>query len=52
MKMTEYVNMYAYESSSKGDLLNVCSKYSISSDRIYWNNFTFYLDVLKSEINK
>ena len=52
MKMTEYVNMYAYESSSKGDLLNVCSKYNISSDRIYWNNFTFYLDVFKSEINK
>lgn len=50
MKMTEYVNLYAYESNNKSDLLNVCNKYNISSDRIYWVNFTFYLDVFKNEI--
>ena len=50
--MTEYVNLYAYESCSKSDLLNVWNKHNIQSDRIYWNNFTFYLDVLKNEINK
>lgn len=50
MKMTEYINLYAYESNNKSDLLNVCNKYNISSDRIYWYNFTFYLDVFKDEI--
>lgn len=50
MKMIEYVNVYAYEANNKSDLLDVCNKYNISSDRIYWDNFTFYLDVFKSEI--
>lgn len=50
MKMTEFVNIYAYESSNKSDLLNVCNKYNISRDRIYWINFIFYLDVFKNEI--
>ena len=49
MKMTEYVNLYTYESFNKSDLLNVCNEYSIPSDRIYWNNFTFFLDVFKNE---
>lgn len=50
MKMTEYVNLYAYEANNKSDLLNVCNKYNLDSDRIYWNNFTFYLDFFKNEI--
>ena len=52
MNMTEYVNLYTYEASNKSDLLNVCNKYNIASDRIYWINFRFYLDVFKDEINK
>lgn len=50
MKMTECINLYAYESNNKSDLLNVCAKYKIPNDRIYWINFTFYLDVFKNEI--
>ena len=33
--MTEYVNLYAYESSYKSELLEVCHKYNIPRDRIF-----------------
>ena len=34
------------------EYVNVCNKYNIQSDRIYWNNFTLCLDVRKNDINK
>ena len=52
MKMTEYVNLYTCESNNKSGLLNVCNEYNIPSDRIYWNNFTFFLDVFKMKNKK
>lgn len=49
MKMTEYVNLYTQKLNNKSNSLNVCNKYNIPSDRIYWNNFALFLDVLKNE---
>ena len=50
MKETIFVNMTAYESNNKQELKAICYKYGIDENRIYWNNFSFYLDVFHNEI--
>lgn len=49
MKETIYINLTTYESSNKQDLMTICSKYGINENRIYWDNFSFYLDVFHNE---
>lgn len=50
MKETILVNLTNYESSSLQELKAICSKYGINENRIYWDNFSFYLDIFHSEI--
>lgn len=52
MKETIFVNLTNYESNNLQELKAICSKYGINENRIYWNNFSFYLDVFHNEINK
>lgn len=49
-KETIFINLINYESNSLQELKAICSKYGINEDRIYWNNFSFYLDVFHNEI--
>lgn len=49
MKKTVYMNLTSYESNNLHELKAICLKYGINENRIYWNNFTFYLDVFHSE---
>lgn len=50
MKKTVYINLTVYESDNLQSLKAICNKYGIDENRIYWNNFNFYLDVFHSEI--
>lgn len=50
MKKTDFINLTTYESDNKSELMAVCSKYGINENRIYWNNFSFYLDIFHNEI--
>lgn len=50
MKETKYINMVAYESDNKSDLSAICRIYGINEDRIYWDNFRFFLDIFNNEI--
>lgn len=52
MKETIFVNLTNYESNNLQALKAICNKYGIDENRIYWNNFSFYLDVFHNEINK
>lgn len=52
MKETIFVNLTTYESNNLQELKAICSKYRIDANRIYWNNFSFYLDVFHNEMNK
>lgn len=50
MEKTTFINLIKYESSNKADLVAICHKYGLSEDRIYWDNFTFHLDVFRKEV--
>jgi hypothetical protein len=50
METIEFINLYHFISPYKTDLENVCFKYGIERNRIYWENFIFHLDVFKSEM--
>lgn len=50
MRITEYINLTTFESSRKVDLFEVCFKYGLPQDRIYYVNGEFVLDVFKSEV--
>ena len=49
MKETIFINLTTYESDKVQELKAICSKYGINENRIYWNNFSFYLDVFHNE---
>lgn len=49
-KETICINLINYESNSLQELKAICRKYGINENRIYWNNFSFYLDVFHNEI--
>lgn len=50
MKETVYINLTNYESNSLQELKAICHKYGIDESRIYWDNFSFYLDVFHNEV--
>ena len=49
MKETVFINLTSYESGSLQELKAICAKYGINENRIYWNNFSFTVDVFHSE---